>query len=107
MNDYKKWCYNPEERHSTMSQARQAFEYSDAQLTSKCQQFEESLGLLLYRAFVHVETLQLMDIPLLIEHCAMVLETCRRGEAVPLDLKEQETVVLYYFSSLMKHAEVL
>mmetsp|Transcript_5666 Transcript_5666/g.13262 ORF Transcript_5666/g.13262 Transcript_5666/m.13262 type:complete len:326 (-) Transcript_5666:180-1157(-) len=107
MNDYKKWCYNPEEKEATMKQAQQAYEYNDATLQSKCAQFEDSLGMLLWRAFVHVETLQLMDIPLLIEHCAMVLEACKRFDNRPVDPKEQETVVMYYFASLMKHAEAL
>mmetsp|Transcript_91088 Transcript_91088/g.253616 ORF Transcript_91088/g.253616 Transcript_91088/m.253616 type:complete len:328 (+) Transcript_91088:63-1046(+) len=108
MNDYKKWCYDPELKAGTIKQASQAFEYSDVQLQSKCSQFEESLGMLLWRAFVHVETLQLMDIPLLIEHCTLVLEACQ-GMTAPgtFDPKEQEMVVMYYFSSLMKHAEAL
>uniref|UniRef100_A0A7S2FHB2 Uncharacterized protein n=1 Tax=Alexandrium andersonii TaxID=327968 RepID=A0A7S2FHB2_9DINO len=104
MNDYKRWCYNAEERAATMRQAKQAFEYSDAQLQAKCGQFEESLGMLLMRAFVHVETLQLMDIPLLIEHCTMVLQATPPR---PVDMKEQETACVHYFSSLMKHAEAL
>lgn len=108
MNDYKKWCYDPEEKAATLRQAKQAYEYSDAQLTAKCAQFEESLGMLLWRAFVHVETLQLMDIPLLIEHCTMVLKaSLSLNPPRAVDPKEQETVVLYYFSSLMKHAEAL
>mmetsp|Transcript_19056 Transcript_19056/g.43263 ORF Transcript_19056/g.43263 Transcript_19056/m.43263 type:complete len:319 (+) Transcript_19056:57-1013(+) len=107
MHDYKRWCYNAEEKQATIKTAKQAFEYSEAQLMQKCQQFEESLGLLLYRAFVHVETLQLMDIPLLIEHVSMVLEACERAEPRAIDLKEQEMIIMYYYASLMKHAEAL
>lgn len=108
MHDFKKWQYDPAEKRATYHEAMQAYDYSEVQLDQKCQQFEESLGMLLWRAFVHVETLQLMDIPLLIEHCALVLEACRRPGFEPVrNLKMQETIVLYYFSSLMKHAEAL
>lgn len=49
--------------------------------------------------------MQLMDIPLLIEHCAFILHACFNLAEGPGDARLQETVVLYYFSSLMKHAE--
>merc|ERR1712039_313560 len=57
----------------------------------------------------HVETLQLMDVPLLIEHVVMVLDHCERLRAERLDCsnKEQELIVMYYFASLMRHAEAL
>merc|ERR1712066_58260 len=60
---------------------------------------------LLCRALVHVETLQLMDIPLLIEHIAYVLSKSGAGGADYPQM--QEAIVLFYFSSLMKHAEKL
>merc|ERR1712046_321420 len=51
-----------------------------------------------------------MDVPLLINHIAMVLENVNQAggncEAAQ-STKLQETVVLYYFSSLMQHAEQL
>lgn len=106
MNDYKKWQYNPAERTATVQQAVRDTGHSEAQLMQKCAQFEESLGLLLWKAFAHVETLQLMDIPLLIEHCIMILEAAKTMPA-DVDAKMQETVVLHYFSNLMKHAEAL
>lgn len=56
------------------------FELSEGAVMQKCKAFEESLGLLLWRSFIHVETLQLMDIPLLIEHCAMVLNYCENTQ---------------------------
>lgn len=108
MNEFKKWQYDPKVRHDTMSEAIAAYDFNEMQLDQKCRQFEESLGLLLLRAFQHVETLQLMDIPLLIEHCAMVFTACK---SMALDsgvnIKMQETTVLHYFASLMKHAEAL
>lgn len=107
MSDFKKWQYNPGEKRQSMQEVMQAYDYSEAQLEQKCNQFEESLGSLLWRAFVHVETLQLMDIPLLIEHCAMVLDHCQGITDKLPHAKMQETVVLYYYSSLMKHAEQL
>mmetsp|Transcript_54451 Transcript_54451/g.143399 ORF Transcript_54451/g.143399 Transcript_54451/m.143399 type:complete len:326 (+) Transcript_54451:81-1058(+) len=107
MNDFKRWQYDPVEKAASFAEVMQAYDYSQSQLEQKCHQFEEALGSLLWRAFVHVETLQLMDIPLLIEHCAMVLQ---QAQTVPDKLphaKMQEMVVLYYFSALMKHAENL
>mmetsp|Transcript_30439 Transcript_30439/g.87369 ORF Transcript_30439/g.87369 Transcript_30439/m.87369 type:complete len:327 (-) Transcript_30439:303-1283(-) len=108
MNDYKKWCYDATLRAATMHEATQAYEYKDEQLLQKCKQFESDLGLLLRRAFIHVETLQLMDIPLLIEHVAMVLQSvCTKPPENGMDPRDQETMVLYYYASLMKHAEAL
>lgn len=107
MNDYKQWCYSPSVKENTINETKQAYNYSDAQIRQKLMQFEESLGLLLWRALVHVETLQLMDIPLLIEHCSLVLGQCVRDPDTAKDLQSQETVILYYYSSLMKHAEAL
>jgi hypothetical protein len=106
MNEYKKWQYNLQERMATMQEAMQVFEFSENQLEQKCIQYEESLGLLLWRSFTHVETLQLMDIPLVIDHCAMVVETVQKMKMEPTT-KMQETIVLYYFACLMKHAEEL
>jgi len=107
MNDYKQWCYSPSVKADTINEAQRSYNYSDAQIQQKTTQFEEALGLLLWRALVHVETLQLMDIPLLIEHCGLVLNQCVREPESSKDLTSQETVILYYYSSLMKHAEAL
>ncbi|CAJ1370836.1 unnamed protein product [Effrenium voratum] len=106
MYDYKKWQYNAAERQATMDEATKAYESTESTLEQKCVQFEECLGTLLRKAFVHVETLQLMDIPLLIEHCAYILQSCFSMES-PGDARLQETVILYYFGSLMRHAEAL
>mmetsp|Transcript_39199 Transcript_39199/g.73091 ORF Transcript_39199/g.73091 Transcript_39199/m.73091 type:complete len:318 (+) Transcript_39199:46-999(+) len=108
MNDFKKWQQNAAEKQATMEDAMKAYESTEMQLEQKCIQFEECLGTLLRKAFVHVETLQLMDIPLLIEHCVEVLQACfsTLGESLG-DARLQETVVLYYFAALMKHAEAL
>lgn len=111
MHDFKRWQSTPTENRASMASASQALEKGDMQLEQKCLQFEEFLGLLLMRAFQHVEALQLMDVPLLIEHCAMVLTNCKHlalsASSVNPSLKMQETLVLYYFSSLMKHSEEL
>lgn len=105
--DYKVWQLNDAERDATIASARQNMEYSDVQITSKCHEFEEKLGLLLCGAFSHVETLQLIDVPLLIEHCALVFTGCKGGWPPLAGQGSQEAVVLHYFSSLMKHAEAL
>jgi hypothetical protein len=113
MNEFKKWSYDGAQKAATISQAMQEYQSPEAQIESKLAQFEECMGLLLWRAFVHVETLQLMDIPLLIEHIAMVLDHAYQvaqrtgGREPPAGAKMQETIALYYFASLMKHAEAL
>lgn len=109
MNDFKKWQYNPTEKKATIMDVMRAYDFSEVQLDQKCRQFEEAMGQLLWRAFVHVETLQLMDIPLLIEHCGLVLEHCMtmRKDRLECTAKEQELLVIYYVSSLFKHAEAL
>mmetsp|Transcript_63315 Transcript_63315/g.151044 ORF Transcript_63315/g.151044 Transcript_63315/m.151044 type:complete len:324 (+) Transcript_63315:106-1077(+) len=108
MNDFKKWQYDATGSRNTIQDALQTYDYNQTQLEQKCQQFEESLGLLLWRSFMHVETLQLMDIPLLVEHIVMILdEASQSGYDHSGKAKMQEHVVLHYFSSLMKHAEAL
>eukprot|EP00929_Paragymnodinium_shiwhaense_P087723 TRINITY_DN4785_c3_g1_i1.p1 TRINITY_DN4785_c3_g1~~TRINITY_DN4785_c3_g1_i1.p1 ORF type:complete len:326 (+),score=95.27 TRINITY_DN4785_c3_g1_i1:97-1074(+) len=106
MNDFKAWSYNSAEKAKALADTAQAHGVGIDKLEPKLFMFEENMGTLLWRAFVHVETLQLMDIPLLLEHCAMVLNFAVSTDA-PANTKMQETVVLYYFASLMRHAEAL
>lgn len=109
MQDYKKWCYEPSRRVTDLEEASRVLGVSQAQLDAKCKLFEECMGQLLARTFAHVEALQLMDVPLLIEHISMVLDYCDRRlrDNLNCTAKDQEIVVLLYFSSLMKHAETL
>jgi len=109
INDFKKWQYDPDQVKATMTSAQTSHNYPEVHLENATLQFEESLGLLLARAFTHVETLQLMDIPLLIEHVHLVLDHSSRlpDDPAARGTKHQETIVLYYYSSLMKHAEAL
>jgi len=102
ISDFKKWDCEGASRQATIDHMKQTYDFQDQHIQHKLAQFEEYMGLLLCRALVHVETLQLMDIPLLIEHIAYVLTRPHN-----LNPKMQETVVLFYFSSLMKHAENL
>jgi len=111
MTDYKEWQYDTVRRTTTMQDAIRSYEYNETQLEQKCRMFEESLGVLLCKAFQHVETLQLMDIPMLINHIYAILTRCnatpRGADDAPLASKLQENLVTFYFSSLMKHAEKL
>lgn len=110
MTEYKLWQYNPAQRQHTMSEAVAAYEFNEVQLEQKCKMFEESLGVLLMKAFGHVETLQLMDVPMLIEHLCTLFSRAhetRAPDSPPFAAKVQETLVTFYFSSLMKHAEAL
>merc|ERR1712232_1251600 len=83
----------------------QTYDFQDQHIQQKLAQFKEYMGFLLCRTLVHVETLQLMDMPLLIEHIAYVLN-CASPESIT-NPKMQETIALFYFSSLMTHAEQL
>jgi len=109
INEFKRWHYDPALRTADVQQAMREFELSEGAVMQKCKAFEESLGLLLWRSFIHVETLQLMDIPLLIEHCAMVLNYCENTQKSNIEggAKEQEFTVMYYVSALFNHAEAL
>lgn len=110
MMDYKTWQYNPVARHESLQAAMASYETTKLQLDQKCRSFEESLGVLLWKAFLHVETLQLMEIPLLIEHICDVLSKAgqaRGSDDLPAPRHAQETLIIFYFSSLMKHAEKL
>jgi hypothetical protein len=109
MSDYKKWQYDPAEKQRTMTEAMQTYDFNEVQMEQKCRMFEESLGVLLMKAFMHVETLQLMDIPMLIEHCCLVFQNAAMVPK-PADgsaAKTQEYLVTWYFHSLMKHSEDL
>lgn len=110
MKEFKMWQCDPSLKASTMAEAIQAYEFTELQLEQKCRMFEESLGVLLKQAFQHKETLQLMDIPMLIEHLAICFTNAiqtRTPDAPPTGAKTQETLVTFYFASLMKHAEEL
>jgi hypothetical protein len=106
MNEYKVWFYNVPERRRQIEAL--SSRYTEAQIERKCAQFEQSLGLVLLRSFLHIETLQLTDIPLLLEHIHLVLQGCKDLDLPqPDNTKLQETVVLHYFSAVMKHAEAM
>jgi len=110
MSEYKQWQYDPARKAQTISDAVSAFEFNEVQLDQKCKMFEESLGVLLMKAFQHVETLQLMDIPMLIEHLSLIFQKAGGGrapDAPAFGSKSQETLVTFYFASLMKHSEEL
>eukprot|EP00744_Colponema_vietnamica_P004643 GILI01006898.1.p1 GENE.GILI01006898.1~~GILI01006898.1.p1 ORF type:complete len:324 (+),score=40.89 GILI01006898.1:51-1022(+) len=76
-------------------------------LQSRMMIFEESIGVLLKRAFEHIETVQLSDIPLLLNYISQVLTACleegcsSRGDVSKL----QDTQVIYYLLSVLKHLE--
>lgn len=107
MHDFKRWQYSGEKQQSIQKLVVR-LGYGEPQLEAKCNIFEQSLGLLMTRGFMHVETLQLTDIPLLIEHCVLVFQHVKRNPgAHPLNPKAQEIVVLHYFASLMRSAEAL
>lgn len=54
MYDFKKWQYNSAEKQAVMEEAMKAYESTEMQLDQKCVQFEDCLGTLLRKAFMHV-----------------------------------------------------
>lgn len=106
INDFKKWDYDERDRADKLAKAAQRYSCDEVQLERHAHIFEDNLGLLLVRAFGHVETLQLTDIPLLLEHIHMVLQHCEVA-ATGYSAKSQEKVVLYYFASVLTYAEEL
>ncbi|KAF4677223.1 hypothetical protein FOL47_002786 [Perkinsus chesapeaki] len=76
-------------------------------LINKINTFEESSGVLVWRSLVHVEALQLSDMPLLIRHCSTVLEEIVRKGIDVQQVRRQESVVLHYIHCMMQHCEKL
>jgi len=108
MNDYKKWDYDPDERSLKLARAAQRFGCDEGQLERSCQTFEDCLGVLLVRALAHVETLQLTDIPLILEHVQMVMNHVDDyGTSKTFSPKSQETICIYYYSTVLKYTEEL
>eukprot|EP00392_Amoebophrya_sp_AT5.2_P008778 g8806.t1 len=109
MIDFKEWQFCEKgSLESRMGAIARSIDVDEYTLSRKCNLFEESLGLLLLRGFMHVETLQLTDCILLVEHMAQILCYAheRKGDYKE-SLKGQENVAIYYFTALMKHAEQL
>lgn len=106
LTEFKVWQYqNPgPQLQDAITHCKNTYDVTEAHVGSKIRQFEEYMGQLLLRAFAHVETLQLMDIPMLIEHCGLVLSHELDASLEPWS---QEIVALYYVSFLFKHAEAL
>eukprot|EP00397_Hematodinium_sp_SG-2012_P019828 GEMP01020396.1.p1 GENE.GEMP01020396.1~~GEMP01020396.1.p1 ORF type:complete len:320 (+),score=70.75 GEMP01020396.1:38-997(+) len=106
MNDFKMWDYDEAKRVETLRSVTQHYDCDNAQLERHTHVFEACMGVLLVRALSHVETLQLTDIPLILEHVQMVLSHCRPSQKTYAP-KAQERLVLYYFSSVLTYAEEL
>jgi len=111
LSDYKKWWYSGAEKEGDIIKAMNTFDLREHLVTQNLSQFEDAYGLLMKRALDHVEALQLMDLPLLVEHIAFVLASRKKFDMMgdfPAPTETcQETVVMHYFASLMKHAESL
>lgn len=111
MSDFKQWQYAPAKKVDAIAQATRDTKYSEHQLETKILHFEEYLGFLLRKAFIHVETLQLIDVRLLTDYSVMVLQHCQQiaasGELKLGEMKTQETFILYYVAAVFKHAEAL
>ncbi|EER08984.1 hypothetical protein Pmar_PMAR009976 [Perkinsus marinus ATCC 50983] len=76
-------------------------------LVNKVNTFEESVGVLLWKCLVHVEALQLVDLPLLIGHCTTVLDQVGERDLEVKHVRRQEALVIHYFHCIMKHSEKL
>lgn len=108
MNEYKKWDYNPDEKSTKITEALRRFDCDEAQLERSGQTFEDCLGVLLVRALAHVETLQLTDIPLILEHVTLVMNYVDDyGNSKTFSPKSQEKICIYYYASVLKFTEDL
>lgn len=109
MDDFKTWQYDEGRRDQSIRVCAEAFHYGEDKIHMKIREFEVAMGLLLLRALMHVETLQLMEVPLLVEYMSKVLQhsSLLGDDEAAKGTQLQETVVLFYFRSLMKHAESL
>mmetsp|Transcript_11562 Transcript_11562/g.11618 ORF Transcript_11562/g.11618 Transcript_11562/m.11618 type:complete len:152 (+) Transcript_11562:201-656(+) len=107
IKEYKEWTRMPSAPQEVQNcVARHHREYDE--IISKLNQFEFDLGLLLKRLFEHAETLQISDIPLLLEHINFILRGIidRAASLEHLDLR-QESLVFFYLYSIFKAIEHL
>ncbi|CAG9333484.1 unnamed protein product [Blepharisma stoltei] len=107
IKEYKEWTRLPSAPQEVQNcVARHHREYDE--IISKLNQFEFDLGLLLKRLFEHAETLQISDIPLLLEHINFILRGIidRAASLEHLDLR-QESLVFFYLYSIFKAIEQL
>jgi hypothetical protein len=83
------------------------------EILSQCRMMEQSAGLLLQYALRHVESLQVLDVPELMEHCAETLadvqteeKNSHSSDKSPFeDESMQPTVCLHYINCISAHME--
>ncbi|KAF4654494.1 hypothetical protein FOZ61_008242 [Perkinsus olseni] len=119
LNDYKVWQYanweslddavlNTAKENGGLDGHRVVDPHALVQsLLSKVNTFEESVGALLWKCLVHVEAMQLVDLPLLIRYCSMVLKQVDEKGIDEREARRQESLVIHYFHGIMKHSEEL
>jgi hypothetical protein len=74
-----------------------------ARVVERCKTFERALGAILRLAFNHVEALQILDVPNLVQHCAQCLTTSLASESIepPFECeKMQDALAVQYLSCL-------
>jgi hypothetical protein len=78
-------------------------------IENRLQNFEHAMGMLLSCAFKSVESLQTIDMPLLLEHIKDVLNSFKLRDELPSgDLeKRQESLVISYINSIFRYLEEL
>ncbi|KAG8464147.1 hypothetical protein KFE25_003210 [Diacronema lutheri] len=108
MHEYKRRRRQLDADSKDVASAAQAVGLDAPTLEARALVFEQSLSVLLKCAFEHVEPLQTVDMPELIEHVAEVLEyACSRpAEALELS-RTQESAVPLYLASLVKRLDAL
>mmetsp|Transcript_20590 Transcript_20590/g.55516 ORF Transcript_20590/g.55516 Transcript_20590/m.55516 type:complete len:329 (-) Transcript_20590:307-1293(-) len=108
MHDFKKYQRTQNEGGQATAAAATAAEMDAATLQQRALVFEQALSVLLKCAFEHVEPLQTVDMPELVEHCAEVLDHC--ASRAPGDVeftRTQESAVPLYLASVAKRLEAL
>eukprot|EP00276_Gloeochaete_wittrockiana_P010956 CAMPEP_0184656382 /NCGR_PEP_ID=MMETSP0308-20130426/16467_1 /TAXON_ID=38269 /ORGANISM="Gloeochaete witrockiana, Strain SAG 46.84" /LENGTH=271 /DNA_ID=CAMNT_0027093493 /DNA_START=184 /DNA_END=999 /DNA_ORIENTATION=+ len=113
LNDFKSATKSVALRRSLVQKASEAQNVPADDLDRKMDAFEQNLGLLISCALRSVESLQTLDIPLLIKHCGEVLSQSaddpegmagKTGQALE---KCQETLCISYLLYIARRFEVL
>jgi len=90
----------------TVKNAAKTLKVEVPAVLEKCRVFEQSLGVLLKFALLHIEALQILDLPEFMQHCNEILNDILSSksdgkEERPADAdKMQDTLVIHYLGSM-------
>lgn len=108
MTEYSQFTRTPT-YSTTVQQVSTEMSVDKKVIENRLESFEHSMGMLLSCAFKSVESLQTIDMPLLLEHVKDVLQAFNTRDDQPTgDLeKRQESLVISYINSIFRYLEEL